>query len=188
MTSLVTEQFRAPADRREARAYEWARRQTIDELAGRTVWCAIPQLRARLEWAVPSGVAAIALDVPQHYDNADTVVPDVRADDVVVLSSRPTAALARAIRDRGAHALWLMDAPHDRAEGIDAYLLTGSTAHGALIVAAVMPSAGIVAVKELSGDPYRDVGWSRMLADVVHTDREECVGGTLHPCPTVAVR
>ena len=187
MTSLVTEQFRAPADRREARAYEWARRQTIDELAGRTVWCAIPQLRARLAWAVPSGVAATALEVPQRYDNADTVVPDVRADDVVVLRSRPTAALARAIRDRGAHALWLMDAPRDRAEGIDAYLLTGNTAHGALIVA-VMPSAGIVAVKELSGDPYRDVGWSSMLADVVHTDREECVGGTLRPCPTVAAR
>ena len=49
-----------------------------------------------------------------------------------------------------------------------------------------MPSVGTVAVKELSGAIVsRPSGWSSMLADVVDTDRDECVGGTLTPARPV---
>jgi hypothetical protein len=51
-----------------------------------------------------------------------------------------------------------------------------------------MPRAGILAVKEMRGDPYRDVGWTGVLADVARIDREECVGGTLQARPTIAAR
>jgi hypothetical protein len=40
----------------------------------------------------------------------------------------------------------------------------------------------------MRGARYRDIGWSSLLADVVATDREECVGGTLHPRPAVPAR
>ncbi len=122
--------------------------------------------------------------MPEHYESADVVVPRVRAADIVVLNAPPTHALARAIRDRGAHALWQIDSLRDRADGIDAYVLTGRAADGAQIVAAIMPSAGIVALKEMRGNPYRELGWGSLLADVVWADRDECVGGTLgdvHP-------
>jgi hypothetical protein len=55
-------------------------------------------------------------------------------------------------------------------------------------MAAVIPCAGIVAIKTVRGTDYRDIGWSSLLADVVARDREECVGGTLHPRPSVAAR
>ena len=184
----MTELLRAPSGRRDARAYEWTRRRTLDALAGRTVWCADPRLRGYLRWVGESGVTAFALEMPEHYESADVVVPRVRAADIVVLNAPPTHALARAIRDRGAHALWQIDSLRDRADGIDAYVLTGRAADGAQIVAAIMPSAGLVALKEMRGDPYRELGWGSLLADVVRADRDECVGGTLRPRPLVAAR
>ena len=33
-----------------------------------------------------------------------------------------------------------------------------------------------------------ELGWSRLLGDIVQAGREEHVGGTVHPRPTVAVR
>ena len=99
-----------------------------------------------------------------------------------------TAAPADAIRQRGAHAVWQVMSPREPAPAIDAYLVTGRTADGAHVVAALMPGAGIVIAKEMRGATYRDVGWCSLLADVVRTDREECVGGTLHARPAVAPR
>jgi hypothetical protein len=43
-----------------------------------------------------------------------------------------------------------------------------------------------VALKEMRGNPYRELGWGSLLADVVRADRDECVGGTLRPRPLAA--
>jgi hypothetical protein len=52
-------------------------------------------------------------------------------------------------------------------------------------LAAVMPSADLVTVK---AEPDTELGWTSVLADVVRGDRDETVGGTLHPRPAVAAR
>jgi hypothetical protein len=133
-------------------------------------------------------VTARPLEVPAHYRAEEQVVAGVRPGDIVVLSAPPSAALTRAIRDRGAHALWHLERVRTRMEGIDAFILSARTASGAIIVAAVIPSVGTVAVKEVRGTSYRDMGWGCVLADVVETDRDEAVGGTLRPRPVVPVR
>jgi hypothetical protein len=51
-----------------------------------------------------------------------------------------------------------------------------------------MPCAGVLAAKDIPGPPperFHDVGWSSVLAEVVHGDRGKSVGGTLHPRPAV---
>jgi hypothetical protein len=194
--SLLMEQFRAPSGTRDARAFDSARKRILAELAGRTVWCASApradsaaarRLREHLQWADDDGVAAQWLPVPESRSSEDAVA-DVRPDDIVVLHDPLTAAPAEAIRQRGAHAVWLLISPHAPAPAIDAYVVTGRTPDGALVVAAVMPCAGIVSAKEMRGGSYRDVGWGSVLADVVARDREECVGGTLHARPAIAPR
>jgi hypothetical protein len=75
--------------------------------------------------------------------------------------------------------------------------------HGGVLVeqiAAAMPSADVVSRKDITVDwgepeagpywaePARDLGWSSALADVVHRDHDERVGGTHHPRPAVAAR
>jgi hypothetical protein len=96
---------------------------------------------------------------------------------------RPTADAARAFLRR-----W--------TNGIDAYVATWSqpSDRGVLVerIAALMPSAGIVAGREIpapfaSGEP-RLVCWTSVLADVVQADRDETVGGRLHTRPVVPVR
>jgi hypothetical protein len=187
VASLLLEQFRAPSGMRDLRAFESARTRTLAELAGRTVWCAggvaAEALRRRLHWAVDAGIEALPLRLPA----AEDLVDDVRPDDIVVVHDPLTAAGAEAIRERGAHAVWHVLAPREPAPAIDAYVMTGRTGDGAQILLAVMPRAGIVAAKEIQGG-YRDVGWTSLLAHVVRTDRDECVGGTLHARPAVAPR
>jgi hypothetical protein len=72
MTSLVTERFGAPSSVREIRAADFARRRAVDQLAGRTVWCAsaLPEGRARarrlpasLRWAHDDGAVVRELPV-----------------------------------------------------------------------------------------------------------------------------
>lgn len=183
------EQLRAPSGTRDTRVFDRTREQTLVELAGRTVWCAggapAQRLRRRLEWSNHDGVMAAWLEVA---DDVADLPADVRPGDIVVLHDPVTAAPADAIRQRGAHAVWHVMAPRDPAPAIDAYVMTARTADGAQVVAALLPGAGIVIAKEMRGDTYRDVGWSSLLADVVRTDREECVGGTLHARPAVAPR
>jgi hypothetical protein len=196
VASLLMERFRAPSGTRDARTLESARKRILTELAGRTVWCASApradsaaarRLRQHLQWADDDGIAAAWLQIPESRSDED-VVAQVRPDDIVVLHDPLTAAPAQAIRERGAHAVWLLLSPHSPAPAIDAYVVTGRTSDGAYVVAAVMPCAGIVSAKEMRGGSYRDVGWSSVLADVVARDREECVGGTLHARPAIAPR
>lgn len=62
---MVLEHFREPSGARELRALDSARRRTLAELAGRTVWCAggaaADALRRRLRWAVDAGLEALPL-------------------------------------------------------------------------------------------------------------------------------
>jgi hypothetical protein len=141
----------------------------------------------------------------------DELVPDsVVAEDVVVAHDALSALVARAARERGAHAvvrfrvaagegtsaLRALDFLRSFTSGVDAYVLTwlerGPRGEAVERVAAAMPSAGIVAAKEfplrLSGDQERRLAWRMALAEVVRSDRGECVGGRLHPRPTVAAR
>jgi hypothetical protein len=196
VASLVVERFRAPSGTRDARALDSARKRIVTALAGRTVWCASAhseggasarRLRGYLAWADGDGVAAAWCELPDTGD-AGSLVADVQPDDVVVLHDPLTAAPAEAIRARGGHAVWQVGGPRDRAPAVDAYVMATRTPDGGYRVAALMPWAGIMAVKEVRSDAYRDVGWSSLLADVVRSDRSECVGGTLHARPTVAPR
>jgi hypothetical protein len=196
VASLVVERFRAPSGTRDARALDSARKRIVADLAGRTVWCASAhseggaaarRLRGYLAWADDDGVAAAWCELPETGD-AGNDVADVQPGDIVVLHDPLTAAPAEAIRARGAHAVWQVNAPHDHAPAVDAYVMATRTPDGGYLVAALMPWAGIMAAKVVRSDAYRDVGWSSLLADVVRSDRSECVGGTLHARPTVAPR
>jgi hypothetical protein len=60
-------------------------------------------------------------------------------------------------------------------------------------IAALMPSADVVAAKEIAAadaaaDRRHNAAWSSVLADVVHADRGESVGGTLQARPAVPAR
>jgi trehalose synthase len=135
---------------------------------------------------------------------------EVGPDDVVVLHDPLTAVLAQAIRERGAHAVLHVSigaAPLEAGAGeawsfmreyvspIDAYVTDWRepVRRGPVVqrVGALIPSARVVAAKEIeawAGEPYQELAWGTLLADVVHTDRDETVGGTLRPRPAVAAR
>jgi hypothetical protein len=189
VTSLLLQQLRDPSGLRDTRTFDSVRERAFTELAGRTVWCMggapARRLRDRLVRGGGGGMSAAWLEV---LDDGAEPPADVRPDDIVVLHHPLTAARAEAIRQQGAHALWHVLEPREPAPAIDAYLMTGRSADGAQLVAALMPGAGVVMAKEIRGATYRDVGWSSLLADVVRTDRGECVGGTLHARPAVAPR
>jgi hypothetical protein len=132
----------------------------------------------------------------QGAQSGEGLVGDrVRPDDVVVLHDALTAALAQAIRERGAHVVWHVPAgaqsPSEawdflrrHTAALDAYL----TAREGLM-AALMPSPDAVAAMEVPmGGRYDTVAWGCLLADVVHDDRHEHVGGRRHARPDVAPR
>jgi hypothetical protein len=126
---------------------------------------------------------------------AEALVGDrVAAGDVVVLHDALSAVLAEAVRELGAHAVWRLRpgaAPagatwvflRRHTTGLDAFVTTRGR-----LIAAVMPSPDAVSAKEVAGGRYSSDGWSRLLADVVHEDRREHVGGTLHARPAVTAR
>jgi hypothetical protein len=112
----------------------------------------------------------------------------VRSGDIVVVHHPLAAAQATELRERGAHAIWHVLSARERAPAVDAYLMTRSSWVGGRVVVALVPAADVVFAKEMRGAAYEDIGWCSVLADVVRTDREECVGGTLHARPAVAAR
>jgi hypothetical protein len=172
------------------------------------------RLDGMLAGAAPPGAGFGSAEQDLYADGAqggDELVPDsVGADDVVVAHDALSALVARAARERGAHAvlrfrfaagpgtsaLQALEFLRSFTFGVDAYVLTwlerGPRGEVVERVAAAMPSAGIVAAKEfpsrLSADQQRRLAWRMALAEVVRSDRGECVGGRLHPRPTVAVR
>ncbi len=134
----------------------------------------------------------------------------VEVDDVVVVHDALSAIMIEAVRERGAHAVWSVPVGgRSRATarqaseflrpftpGIDAYIFSwrdrGPRGEVIESVGAAMPAAGIVAATEFptrfAGGESRRLAWRMALAEIVRSDRGECVGGTLHPCPTVATR
>lgn len=140
----------------------------------------------------------------------ETVAPG----DVVVLHDALTVALARAVRERGAHAIWHVravrgaQAPSARAaqafldpytDAVDAFVVTWTEPRERRRrvehVAALLPAAGLVDVKDAAAGggveaPARHsaLAWSSVLGDVVEADRDDRVGGTLHVRPAVAPR
>jgi hypothetical protein len=254
VTSLTIDHLDPPSTVRRMRAVEAVRRRALDELSGRTVWCAsaLPdrsasarRLRASLQWGGGGGLRCGVLEVdaderlrhlaqrleamlegasPSRLGDAERelcsegvrgsedLVGAVSPDDVVVVHDALTALLAEALRERGAHAVWHVSSPptpsrptaaaarsflHRYTSRMDAYVMTWSPYDRrprAVIerIAALMPSTDAVTAKDIpasyAGGEPRLLGWSTVLADVVHGDREETVGGTRHPRPTVPVR
>jgi hypothetical protein len=212
---MVSERFGAPTSRHGRRRIDRARSRAIDELAGRTVWCATAlhgahaparRLQAALEWAGPDGVAAsgleVACDEPVREAGAhleQMLGGGVRDGDVVVLHDALTAMLTEPIRERGAHAVWRVRvAPgldtaaveavwsflRDYSAGLDAYVVAWDGG-----VAALVPALDGVTAKQVGhGSSSQDLAWGSLLADVVHADRSEMVGGALHARPAVAAR
>jgi hypothetical protein len=121
-----------------------------------------------------------------------------------------SALVAEAVRERQAHVVWrfrlagssratrrrALDFLQRFTPGVDAYVMTwferGHRGEVVERVAAAMPAAGILATKQFplhfSGEEPRRLAWRMALAEVVRSDREECVGGTLHARPAVAAR
>src|ERR1700729_859922 len=206
MTSLVLERFDTPGSARDIRAFNAADERSADVLAGRTVWCTVghptagaagPELGACL------GGAGRALTAAALPESEGLIGDGVCPGDVVVAYDALSAALCEAVRDRGAHAVWRIriarrwtNPPRQALEfvgqftpGIDAYLLSWveRSARGQTVerVAAAMPSPGIVATKEFPArfpaGELRRLAWRMALAEVVRSDRDEAVGGRLHP-------
>jgi hypothetical protein len=146
----------------------------------------------------------------------ERVLASTRSGDVVVLHDALTVALARAVRERGAHAIWHgravrgPQAPGARAAqafldpytaAVDAYVVTWTEPRGQRRrfehVAALLPAAGLVDVKDAApggeapaggGARIAALAWASVLGDVVEDDRDDRVGGTLHVRPAVAPR
>jgi hypothetical protein len=136
----------------------------------------------------------------------------IASGDIVVLHDALTAALAEAVRGRGAHVVW--DVPLGVAQGgtaivagwdfmrpharaVDAMVMTwnepGDRPPGVEHIGAAMPSPGLLATKEIAAtgaeaEGLHNRGWSTLLADIVDRDRGDCVGGTLHARPAVPAR
>jgi trehalose synthase len=169
----------APAGRTAAR--ELRRRLQSTGSAAAAPPCTVADARgdlARLTNAVSDILSAVAPTRPRQGRTSERIYTDaaracedllgdqLRADDVVVAHDTPSALLAEAAREHGAHAVWRV--PAGTAAGrsrsqeleslrrfiacIDAYLLTwrerGPGGEMVDCVAAAMPSAGIVAAKK----------------------------------------
>jgi hypothetical protein len=143
--------------------------------------------------------------------DGDALLPgEVRPGDVVVLHDPIAAALAPAIRERGAHAVWRTSIGrwegnaaaawrflHRPSPALDAYVTawrSGSTASAERAgIAAYIAASAVVSAKEVDAggaggaeSGYEEIGWTTLLADVVRDDRAERVGGTVHARPSVA--
>jgi hypothetical protein len=220
VTNLVIEQFHTPDTHRSERSLESARRRAAEQLARRTVLKVgeplqglIERLDAMLRWVT---MLAPALGPPEEdayvkgTQDGDALIPgEVQAGDVVVLHDPIAAALARAIRERGGHAIWSAAIGpwesnaaaawrflHRARPALDANVMawrSGSSAPvGRARIAAYISAPGLVSAKEVDASEsrrgYDEIGWTTLLADVVRDDRAERVGGTVHARPSVAAR
>jgi hypothetical protein len=171
------------------------------------------RLEAMLDGSSPSRLGDAERELcAEGVRSSEELVGAVGPDDIVVVHDALTALLAEALRERGAHAVWRVSfgpttsRPTATAartflrrytSHMDAYVMTWSPydrSPRAVVerIAALMPSTDAVAAKDIpasyAGGEPRLLGWSTVLADVVHGDREETVGGTRHARPTVPVR
>jgi hypothetical protein len=175
-------------------------------------------IAARLDGMLAGRVAVAGLGAVDREacaegarDGEALVGRGVRAGDVVVVHDPLSALVAEAVREHGARPVWHLRVagPSNAAaarqaldflgrftSGLDAYMLGWQAAgsHGRPVerVAAAMPAAGIVATEEFPArvrdEGPRRLAWRMALAEAVRMGRDESVGGTLHPRPTVAAR
>jgi hypothetical protein len=156
----MLEHFGVPSSAHDMRLRERARSEAIDGLAGRTVWCAaaVPERRSAAE------------SLRSRLGGAGSVATgrlDIAADG-------PLRDLARQLD--------AMLSGHARGQRpLDAEQQE------------IYAGADTVAAKEqktAAGDPPWDeeLGWSRLLGDIVRSGREEHVGGIVHARPVIAVR
>jgi hypothetical protein len=171
------------------------------------------RLEAMLDGAAASQLGDAERELcAEGVRGSEELVGDVGPNDVVVAHDALTALLAEAVRERGAHAVWHVSVTPTPSRPtaaaarsflrrytsrMDAYVMTWSPYDRrprAVVerIAALMPSTDAVAAKDIpaayaSAEP-RQLGWSTVLADVVHGDREETVGGTRHARPRVPAR
>jgi hypothetical protein len=193
LTILLLDRFDLPTCRRDSRSLDLTSRRTVDELAGRTVWSvsclpagreSAERLMRRLSWTLADGVNAGWIELAADVDVAE--LTRVMPEDLVVLHDPSAAALARPARERRAHVVSRTgptEPPGGHPSPVDAYLMAWGR-H----VAALMPAPALMRLKEMERDTYDDLGWGSLLADIVRSDRDERVGGTRHPRPTVAPR
>ena len=199
MTRLLLERLDPPTTARATRACDTAEAWADDELAGRTVWCAGARPGGR------TGALALhlrPLSLPADPEAAAArIAAGVRPGDVVIVDDDVAALLAEAVRAQGAHAVAHLRqaartpaAPPPVAAQIDAYIMTWpdrTGPHRAVVerVAAALPAPGVVAAAEIpagrAGRLVRELAWRSVLADLVHADRDERVGGTARARPAV---
>jgi hypothetical protein len=174
---------------------------------------ALSSLAQRLDRALTGGafdVAAPDLLARSPVRGDELVGAEVRAGDVVIAHDPLSVMAAEAVRERGAHVLWsvrvgveaaaaagqALDLMRRITSGVDAYVLAWRERswRGQMTesVAAAIPAAAIVVAKQFPAalDPEnpRRLAWRMTVAETVRSDREECVGGRLHPKPVVAAR
>ncbi|MCW2998618.1 MAG: hypothetical protein JWN65_2167 [Solirubrobacterales bacterium] len=210
MPQLTILPLNPPTGRHTRREQALADAWSADELAGRTVWCAasLQTLRGAAaslgEHMVQTGVGAGSLD-----DGCDATVIGraVGTDDVVVLSDVTAAELGLAAREHGAHVMWHVDAPvawrREMLDGFvratdasaDSYVMSWSQPAGrgrrVERIVMLLPHVDVVAAVEIpdhAPGEGRRLAWSCALAEAVHADRTEHVGGRVHARPSVAVR
>jgi hypothetical protein len=210
MAQLTILPLDTPTGRHARREQALADAWSADELAGRTVWCAtsVQALRGAAaslrDHMVQTGVGAGSLD-----DRSDAAVIGraVGPDDVVVLSDLAATQLGLAAREHGAHVVWHVDAPVawrrqmlDRFvqatdASADSYVMSWSqvVGHGRRVerIVTLLPHVDVIAAVEIPGHAPGDgrrLAWSCALAEGVHADRTEHVGGRVHARPSVALR
>jgi hypothetical protein len=189
VTTFQIEFFAESSSTRAGRTLRCSRDRALDQLAGRTIWCdvEIPVFTTtrRLELPGDAPLAELAA-------RPDVALAEVDRDDIVLLDDALTALMAEAVRERGAHTVWLLGRPATRrrtrarsfmrpsASAVDAYVTSWRDA-----VAALIPSSDRVTVK---AGPDAELDWNCALAEVVAGDRHDTVGGTFHVRPAVAPR
>jgi hypothetical protein len=213
MTSFRIEHLE-PGSARATRLIRFTREQAQDQLAGRTIWSSVEtpgtsvtqslevpgdeplrELADRLDAALLDAAHGVRLGGAERAlcaQAAELVTAQVARDDIVLLHDRVSTLLAMAIREHGAHTVWVMSAasgaPRHRPPGsfpafksaFDAFIATWQQA-----VAAVLPCSGAITIKT---GPDAELDWNSALTDVVDGDRQEMVGGTHHARPAVAPR
>jgi hypothetical protein len=186
LTIFDSDRFGGPAGR-DSRVLAFAAAAAASELSERMLHSAV-----RAAWA-----ATLGFD-HSPYRGAEWVGDG----DIVVLDASPTDELYAALRDRGAHAVQRVDvfpARHTTGQTVDAFVAAWRAPgpRGLRIdhVVGVMPAADRVCEKSLLvGAGQRTprqplaVAWRSVLADVVHDDRGEHVGGIRRARPAVGVR
>ena len=213
MTNFHVEHLE-PDSTRARRVVRFTRELAQDQLSGRTVWCGVEtprtsgtqaleipadeglsELADRLDAALIGAAADVRFGAAERAlcaQAADVLAARVARDDIVLLHDSVCTLLAPAIRERGAHTVWIMSAgsgaPRHRSpsslpaftSAFDAFIATWQQA-----VAAALPCSGTITVKTGSD---AELDWNSALTDVVDGDRQELVGGTHHARPAVPPR